>query len=294
MQLLTALITPFTPRHKIDYEALENLLEDQIAADVSGIVLLGTTGEAELLEENEKYELLDFSCRVVNGRLPITVGCGHSSTSTTIDMAKKFSDFPIEQVMVVMPPYVKPSMEGLYSHFKALDEENIPFIAYHHPFRTGLNPNLKTLERILSLPRCRGLKDASGGCEIMLKLAPHFDIFSGDDLLTLPHLSLGAKGTISVASNIIPREMKSILDTFLINPNKALEDFHFVQPLIESLFLEPNPIGIKTALQIASKICGSLRAPYTDASLENKAAIERAYISAFPNSIDFNPSSLKV
>ena len=143
--------------------------------------------------------------------------------------------------MVVSPPYVKPSNEGLYQHYKALNDQQIPFIMYHHPGRTGCNPPLHTLEKILQLPYCTGLKDASGSCTLMTSLASSYTIYSGDDALILPHLSLGACGLISVASNLIPHELKQIMSVFAQNPQEALSLFLHKKKLLEVIFFRTQP-----------------------------------------------------
>jgi 4-hydroxy-tetrahydrodipicolinate synthase len=290
-ELLTALVTPFDQNHHLDFAALESLIENQIAGGCSGIVILGTTGEAELLEPTEQLELIEAACEFVKGRVAITVGCGKSSSHETLKLAKSYMRYPIQQVMIVTPPYVKPSQEGLIKHFQLIDEASIPFIMYHHPFRTGCQPLLSTIELILNMPHCRGLKDASGSCEIMTKLAGRYAIYSGDDSLLIPHLSLGAKGIISVISNLIPESVVSIMDAFSHSPDKALNIFYSYQKLLEVIFQEPNPIGIKAALSVISKTQNTLRTPYLPAKEEFLSKLKEAIYNFDPNLIGLNPDS---
>jgi 4-hydroxy-tetrahydrodipicolinate synthase len=283
--LLTALITPFQQNEKIDFKALEDLIETQIQAQVSGLVILGTTGESELLDTQEKLELINFVCQLSKGRIPITVGCSKGSTKQTLKLAEQFMNFPIEQLMILTPPYLRPSSEGLYHHFKAISNQAIPFIIYHHPLRTGCHPKLHELETLLQLPHCLGLKDASGGFEVISKLSSNYTIYSGDDALCLPHLSLGAAGLISVVSHLIPKAIKQILSLFPQNPYQALELFRTHKPLIDALFEVPNPLGIKAALYLQGKIEHILRSPYQPLSVDQLKALEQKLLFKFPNLI---------
>ena len=285
-QLFTALITPFDESLNIDFSALETLIDQQINAGVHGLVILGTTAEAELLSHDEQLLLVDFVCQKANGRIKITVGCGKSSTLETLRLAIEFMKFPVKNVMVVMPPYVKPDRRGLYEHFKLISNESIPFIAYHHPGRTGLNPSIETLESILSLPSCQGLKDASGGCDVMKALACDYTIYSGDDSMLIPHLSLGASGIISVCSHIIPEAFLHILEHFTIDPVHALKYFKNYLGLIDAIFKEPNPVGIKAALSLKGTIQNFVRPPYMSAAsdnLQNLSQILDTYVQ--PNDV---------
>ncbi len=291
--LLTALVTPFTQEKTLDFSSLNALLDHQIKSEVSGLVVLGTTGEAELMNFQEKIHLLDYVFSYINDQLPITVGCGKSSTIEMLQFIDACSKYPIKQFMVVTPPYIRPSAQGLYAHYKALSQEKIPFIVYLHPGRTGCQPSLNVLEDILNLPHCLGLKDASGGCQVMLKLAPKYKIYSGDDALLLPHLSLGAQGVISVASNLIPEAVKKILDLFPIDPKKALGIFSQIQSLIEALFIDPNPQGIKGALSLCGVISNHLKLPYLPSSEEVISEIEKHIWALEPNLIGLRPSSIK-
>lgn len=287
-QLFTALITPFTAKDTIDFDALEHLLNRQIDADVDGVVILGTTGESELLSDKERQEIIKFTCEIVQKRIKIIVGCGKSSTKETLESIEKAFHHSINSVMVVTPAYVKPDMNGLYHHFKAISDQKMPFIMYHHPFRTGCNPPLLTLESILELPYSQGLKDASSSCEIARCFAQKYTLFSGDDNLLLPHLSLGASGIISVCSNLIPEVFKQVLNTFEKDPKKALKEFSKFTPLIDAIFKLPNPIGIKNALSQINLIQDFLRLPYTNADCASASLILEK-IQASPKTIGLCP-----
>jgi 4-hydroxy-tetrahydrodipicolinate synthase len=286
--LYTALITPFNQHDRIDFEALEKLVYLQIKAGVDGLVILGTTAEAELISENEQEEIIKFVSRLAKDKIKIIVGCGKMSTQETLASALSAFRYPIDSVMIVSPPYVKPDMRGLYEHFKVISDHKIPFIAYHHPFRTGSNPPLSVLESILQLPFCQGLKDASGGCNIMRSLGQKYTVYSGDDSFLLPHLSLGASGIISVCSNLIPEVFKNVLHTFDKNPLKALQEFSQFDPLIESIFNIPNPIGIKNALAHMNLVQDRLRLPYLSASSFDSENILKALQEA-PKTTAFCP-----
>lgn len=289
-QLFTALVTPFDNFNNVDYNALSKLVTLQKQNNVDGLVILGTTAESELLTRQEQLKIIEHICELAGHDLKIVVGCGKSSTHETLDLAENAMKFPINSVMVVSPPYVKPSPTGLIEHFRILSDHKIPFIAYHHPFRTGCNPSITTLESILNLPFCMGLKDASGGCDVMKQLALKYPIFSGDDGLLIPHLSLGAAGIISVCSNLIPGIFKKTLDVFYQNPHEALRIFSSFHPFIDAVFKEPNPIGIKTALHLAHLINEEFRLPYTKAEEKNRQEILK-FLIHLPNLIGEHPNS---
>lgn len=287
-KLLTALVTPFTADDKIDLKALETLINLQIQAQVTGLVILGTTAETELLSLEEQDQIIKLVCELTKNKLQIIVGCGKSSTKETLKTAERAFNFGIDAVMVVSPPYVKPNMTGLYQHFKTISDNKIPFIAYHHPFRTGLNPPLNVLESVLNLPFCQGLKDASGACDIMRHLAQKYTIFSGDDTLILPHLSLGASGLISVCSNLIPEIFIEIMKKFPSHPQDALLVYNQYTKLIEAIFQLPNPIGIKNALSHVNLINDYMRLPYTQADEKSSQMILEA-IQGSPKTIGLCP-----
>lgn len=287
-QLFTALVTPFNHENKIDFDALKHLINLQIEGQADGIVILGTTAEAELLSFDEQTQIIEFVTDIAKDKLKIIVGCGKSSTKETLELARHAFNYPIDSVMVVMPPYVKPDAHGLVLHFKAISDAGIPFIAYHHPFRTGCHPSIKTLEAILKLPMCKGLKDASGGCDVMRSLAQKYTLYSGDDSLLLPHLSLGASGIISVCSNIIPDIFACVLKAFKNDPMQSLEVFCKYSSLIDAIFKLPNPIGIKNALFHASYIHDILRLPYTSADQESSLLILQK-LQELPKTTGVNP-----
>lgn len=287
-QLFTALITPFTNENNIDFEALGRLVNLQIEGQAHGIVILGTTAEAELLSFEEQTQIIKFVTSFAKDKLKIIVGCGKSSTKETLELARHAFNYQVDAVMVVMPPYVKPDAKGLILHFKTISDAGIPFIAYHHPFRTGCQPSIKTLEALLELPMCRGLKDASGGCDVMRSLAHKYTLFSGDDNLLLPHLSLGASGIISVCSNLIPEIFVDVLNNFESNPLQTLHQFRQYSSFIDAIFKIPNPIGIKNALFHAKFINDNLRLPYTSADQESSLLILQKF-QELPKITGVNP-----
>lgn len=287
-KLLTAIVTPFTQDDQIDFNALEKLIALQIEAHVDGLVVLGTTAETDMLSLHEQQDIIKLACELTKNKLQIIVGCGKSSTKETLKTIEHAFNFPIDAVMIVTPPYVKPDMTGLYQHFKAINDQQVPFIAYHHPFRTGSNPTLTVLESILNLPFCKGLKDASGACDVMRHLAQKYTIFSGDDTLLLPHLSLGASGIISVCSNLIPEVFIETMKKFKSDPYCALSIYSQYKELIEAIFKVPNPLGIKNALSHMKLICDRLRLPYTNAD-EKSALLILEKIQSSPKTIGLCP-----
>jgi len=293
-KLLTALVTPFLQNQSVDFESLDQLIEDQIKQGTDGIILLGTTAEAELLHAKERASVLTYVLKNYSHRIRLIAGCGKSSTEQTLEQIKSYQALGITEVMVVTPMYVKPTQEGVLAHYQRINELGVGFIIYHHPFRTGCHVNHQTLESILNLSNCIGLKDASGSCEVLSKLSHKSKIFSGDDSLILPHLSLGAGGIISVISNIIPADVKQVLHLFNSSPHEARLQFYKYQKLLEAIFEIPNPIGIKTALFHLGKIQNQFRLPYTQASDASSQNILMKLQELVPNVIDSSPISSSV
>lgn len=272
---IVALVTPFK-NGKLDIEGFKKNLQFQLENDTDGFLPCGTTGEAPSLEEEEWAEVVKTTIEFINKRKPVIVGTGTNNTKKTIRYTQLAEKFGADACLVVAPYYNKPTQEGLYQHFKEVSQSvKIPIILYNIPSRTGVNILPKTLERLVS--DCKniiGIKEASGildqVSEIISRLGNDFIVLSGDDSLTLPILSLGGKGVISVLANILPKETHLLVKNFLKGNISEAQKIHLKYfKLMKALFIETNPIPIKTAMNLMGLPAGELRLPLTPMAKEN-------------------------
>lgn len=278
-----ALVTPFHQDGSIDYEALERLLEDQIAGHTDAIIICGTTGEPVTMTEEERYSCIRFAVEKVGGRVPVIAGTGCNCTDTAVKMSKKVQELGADGLLVVTPYYNKATQEGLYQHYKAIAESvEIPLIMYNVPSRTGCNILPQTAARLGGeIENIVGIKEASGNIAQIATLASlckgKLDIYSGNDDEVIPILALGGIGVISVFSNVAPREMHDICMEYLEGDRQKALDLQLKYlPLMHELFCEVNPIPVKAALEILGK-CGShVRLPLTKLSEEKRPALAEA------------------
>ena len=269
-----ALVTPFGSDGQIDYKALENLIETQVAGGTNYIVALGTTGEPATLSKSEKDALLDFIIGKVAGRLPIVVGCGGNNTADVIAQAKEYAkNEAITALLSVAPFYNKPNQRGVYAHFKALaDNVDKPIILYNVPGRTGINISPDV---VVSLANdCRnivGVKEASGNVPQCMQLASRcpkdFLLISGDDALTLPLIACGFSGVISVLQNAFPAQFSRIVNLMLEGRFSEAREAHLkFLPIIDTLFAEGSPSGVKAYLELQGKAKNVVRLPLATVS----------------------------
>ena len=269
-----ALVTPFGSDGQIDYKALENLIETQLAGGTNYIVALGTTGEPATLSKSEKDALLDFIIAKVAGRLPIVVGCGGNNTADVIAQAKEYAkNDKIAALLSVAPFYNKPNQRGVYAHFKALaDNVDKPIILYNVPGRTGINISPDV---VVSLANdCRnivGVKEASGNVPQCMQLASRcpkdFLLISGDDALTLPLIACGFSGVISVLQNAFPAQFSRIVNLMLEGRFSEAREAHLkFLPIIDTLFAEGSPSGVKAYLELQGKAKNVVRLPLATVS----------------------------
>ncbi len=270
----TALVTPFTPDGaSIDWKAYEALIAAQLSGGVAGLVPCATTGESATLSDAEQRELAKRAVELAKGRAKVVVGTGSNNTKKTIEASRAALEAGADAVMLVMPYYSKPSQEGLLRHVVAVAEAvSGPVVLYNIPGRCGVELQVETLLRILDAsPNVIGLKDASGGvlyCQDLLQRAKdRILVLSGDDPLTLPLMSVGAKGVISVTSNLYPREVNEVVEDALAQRYADAGRKHArLYPLHRGLFVEPNPQPIKAALAHKGMMSASLRPPLIEAS----------------------------
>ena len=278
-----ALVTPFHEDESVNYEALEELLEMQIAGHTDAIIVCGTTGEPSTMTEEERVSVIKFAVEKVNKRVPVIAGTGGNNTREAVAMSKTAESLGVDGLLVVTPYYNKATQEGLFLHYKAIsDAVNIPIIMYNVPGRTGLNLLPETAVRIArECENVVGIKEAGGNIDQIANLAKLgrgvLDIYSGNDDEVIPILSLGGIGVISVLSNIAPQETHDMVMEYLEGDRaKALDIQLKYLDVIHALFCEVNPIPAKAALNLMGMNAGPLRLPLTEMSEKNKAVLKAA------------------
>ena len=275
----TALVTPFT-KDGIDFESLEKLINFQVDNGIDNILVLGTTGEPSTMTLSEKLEVIKFTVEKVNHRAKVIVGVGCNCTQSTIDMCKQISSLDVDGLLIVTPYYNKANQDGVFQHYSAVAKSTtLPIIAYNVPYRTGVNMLPETFRRIVDKhSNVVAVKEASGN---MQQIMEYIDILkgtnaivlSGDDALTVPTVALGGKGIISVAANIIPKEVSKMTSIALSGDiGKASQIQLQLLSLMKELFCDVNPIPIKKATELMGLTNGILRLPLTklDASKTKK------------------------
>ncbi len=264
----TAIVTPFK-NGNIDYESYQVLIERQIAGGINGIVPCGTTGESPTLSHAEHKEFIKKTIDFVKGRVKIIAGTGSNSTQEAIQMTKDAEQAGADAALLVNPYYNKPTQEGLYQHFMSIaNQTSLSCILYNIPGRTAVNLLPETVAKLAEKSNINAIKEATGdinqACRVFELCGDKITILSGDDSLTLPLISIGGKGVISVVSNLVPAEMSELVKAALANDLSKAKSIHQkLFPLMRSLFLETNPIPVKAALAHYGLISNELRLPLT-------------------------------
>jgi 4-hydroxy-tetrahydrodipicolinate synthase len=282
----TALITPFDSKGNLDLEGFRFHVQRQKDANVSGLVVIGTTGEVATLSLQEKEQLVK-AAREEGGSLPLMAGCGSYSTEQTIENIHKAAHWGCDYALVISPFYNKPTQEGLYRHFERISEASpIPALVYNIPGRTGVNIEVETLKRIAELPRICGVKECSHLSQItdilftIKRERPEFSLLCGDDPLTLAVMALGGDGVISGGANLIPHQMVAMVEACKRGEfEKARELNLSLVPIFNALRLESNPIPLKAALQLAGLPSGNPRLPLTPLNSKYLPILEQAWSS---------------
>ncbi len=276
-----AIVTPFRYDDSIDFNALRNLVSYQVENKVEYLVVLGTTGESVTLTIDEKRAVVDTVIEEVKGRIPVVVGIGGNNTQEIINKLKHFDFTGISGILSVSPYYNKPTQNGIYEHYKAIaSTTSLPIIIYNIPGRTGSNICAETTLRLANdFKNIVGIKEASGNLtqvmEIIKSKPQHFEVISGDDILALPIISLGGKGVISVVANAYPAQMSELIRKALQNDWKEAKELHYkLFTLIQLLFVEGNPAGIKATLEIKKLTTAHVRLPLVKVSPTTYAKIE--------------------
>ena len=274
---LTAMVTPFRDG-KVDESRLREQVEYQIVGGIDGLVPVGTTGESPTLDFDEHERVIALTVEVARGRVPVVAGTGANATSEAIELHTFAKKVGATACLSVNPYYNKPTQEGLYRHFMTLaDRVDLLIVLYNIPGRTGITMSPQTVARLNEHPNIVAIKEATGSLDMTSEIRSLCDItvLSGDDSLTVPLMSLGATGVISVLSNLLPREIKSITAAAAAGDFKeAARIHHRLFPLMRAMFLDGNPAGIKHAMKVAGLDGGELRLPLWEASDGTKRLIE--------------------
>ncbi len=281
---IVAIVTPFK-NGKLDEKALTDLIEWHIAEGTDAIVPCGTTGESATLEYDEHYRVIELTIQTVNKRVPVIAGTGANSTSETIMMTTKAKELGADGALLVVPYYNKPTQEGLYRHYKAIaDAVDIPMVLYNVPGRTALNMLPATVARLAEFDNVVAIKEATGNMgqvsEIIRLCGDKITVLSGDDFTTFTLMALGGKGTISVSANVAPKDLSDMCR--LLNEGKYDEarKLHFkLEPLNNGMFIETNPISVKTALSLMKKIEEELRLPLCEMAPENREKLKNVLVN---------------
>lgn len=278
-----ALVTPYNEDESINYEALGELVEEQIKGHTDAIIVCGTTGEPATMTEEERTSCMEFVVKKVAGRIPVIAGTGCNCTRNAIALSKKAEEIGVDGLLVVTPYYNKATQDGLYEHYKAIAASTkLPIIMYNVPSRTGCNIMPQTAARLgKECENIVGIKEASGNISQVAELASltkgYLDIYSGNDDEVIPILSLGGIGVISVLSNVAPQQTHDMVMEYLEGDReKALQLQLSFLPLIHALFCEVNPIPVKAALNMLGKNAGVVRLPLTNLSKKNRPQLENA------------------
>ncbi|GAQ94150.1 4-hydroxy-tetrahydrodipicolinate synthase [Thermodesulfovibrio aggregans] len=282
---MVAIVTPFK-NGKVDEKALEELIEWHIKEGTHAIVPCGTTGEASTLDYEEHYRVIEITVKVVNKRVPVIAGTGSNSTEEAIMIARKAEQLGADGSLSVTPYYNKPTQEGLYRHFKEIaDKTGLPMILYNVPGRTSVNMLPETVARLAEHPRIVGIKEATGDMkqvsQIIRLCGSDFAVISGDDFTNLPLLALGGRGFISVTANVCPKDVAELFNSWERGDISRAREIHYkLEPINKAMFIETNPIPVKTALAMMGKIKEEFRLPLCEMSETNKQKLAEVLRSA--------------
>ncbi|MBN1621542.1 MAG: 4-hydroxy-tetrahydrodipicolinate synthase [Endomicrobiales bacterium] len=276
-----AIVTPFK-NNKVDIDKLKELVEFQIKNGTSGIVPCGTTGESATLSHDEHDLVIETVVKAVNKRAKVVAGTGSNSTEEALRLTRFAEKVGCDGALMVSPYYNKPTQKGLYLHFKKVaDAVKIPIMLYNIQGRTAVNIAPETTAKLSrDCKNIVAMKEASGSLDQMSKtrgLCPGLDLLSGDDALTLPLLSIGGVGVVSVVANIVPKDVSNMVSAFQSGKLEEAQELHYkLSPLVKAMFLETNPIPVKTAMGILGMCSGDLRLPMCEMEESNKEKLKKA------------------
>ncbi|BAZ81616.1 4-hydroxy-tetrahydrodipicolinate synthase [Sphaerospermopsis kisseleviana CS-549] len=273
--VITAMITPFKADGSVNYEVAGKLAANLVDNGTDTLVICGTTGESPTLSWDEEYQLFVEVLQSVAGKAKVIAGCGSNSTKEAIAATEKAARIGVHGSLQVVPYYNKPPQAGLYKHFQAIAQAcpDLPMLLYNIPGRTGQNLSPETVVQLAQIDNIVGIKEASGNLdqasEIRRLTPQEFQIYAGDDSLTLPMLAVGAKGVVSVASHLVGNQLKQMIESFNVGNIQIATEIHLqLFPLFKALFLTTNPIPVKQALKLQGWNVGSVRPPLCEADAE--------------------------
>ncbi|MEK6732320.1 MAG: 4-hydroxy-tetrahydrodipicolinate synthase [Candidatus Omnitrophota bacterium] len=278
---MAALVTPFK-KEKVDEKKLAEIVEFHIKNGTSGIVPCGTTGESATLSYEEHDRVIEIVIEAANKKIAVIAGTGSNSTAEALMLTKHAKKAGADASLQVSPYYNRPTQEGLYQHFKTIAEEiDMPMIVYNIASRTGVNIEPETMQRLSKVRNIAGVKESSGSLEQMSRIrylcGDKFDLISGDDALTLPLLSIGGTGVISVVNNIVPKDVADMVSKFKKGDLEGARKLHYkLLPLIKAVFLETNPVPVKTAMALMGMIEPGVRLPLWEMSEPNLEKLKKA------------------
>lgn len=279
-RVLTAMITPFTRDMTVDYGVAGKLARHLVQSGSDGLVVCGTTGESPTLSREEKLELFRVVVEEVGGEATVIAGTGSNDTAASIELTQAAEKVGVDGVMLVCPYYNKPSQEGLFQHFKAIAKStHLPVMLYNVPGRTGVNLLPSTMARLAEINNIVAIKEAAGSLdqvsELCRALPDEFSIYSGDDSMTLPMMSLGAKGVVSVVAHVVGPQMKQMVDAFTSGNTTLAAQLHLqLFPVFKGMFINTNPVPVKAAMNLLGWQAGAPRLPLVEATAEEKEFIK--------------------
>lgn len=273
-----AIVTPFDG-DKTNYDALGELIEWNISGGTDAIIICGTTGEASTMPDSEHLAAIEYTVKKVAGRIPVIAGTGSNETRHAVELSKKAEELGVDGLLQVTPYYNKTTQKGLIAHFGAIaDAVNIPIILYNVPSRTGVNISIPVLKELAKRDNIVAIKEASGNISYTAQVAaevPELYIYSGNDDMIVPVMSLGGKGVISVLANVMPKETHEMCQAYFDGDCKKATQMQLdLLDLVNALFIEVNPIPVKTALNLMGKNAGNLRLPLVDMADDTLAKLK--------------------
>lgn len=282
-RLLTAMVTPFNDQLEVDFEAATKLIDHLVQTGTETLVVGGTTGESPTLSKDEKIALFRHVVKEAKGKAKVIAGTGSNNTQASIELTRAAEEVGVDGIMLVVPYYNKPSQEGLYQHFKAIAEStSLPVMLYNIPGRSAINMSVETILRLAEVPNITSVKEASGDLSaaafIVDKAPEGFKVYSGDDKLTLPIMSVGGHGIVSVASHVIGKEIKEMVQAFVEGNVSVASSLHRKYlPIFEGLFITSNPVPVKYALQQMGVQVGSVRLPLVSVNPQEAKFIDSLF-----------------
>ncbi|WP_419888504.1 4-hydroxy-tetrahydrodipicolinate synthase [Neobacillus niacini] len=277
----TAMVTPFDKKGHIDFSKTTQLINYLIDNGTDSLVVAGTTGESPTLSKEEKLALFNHVVKVVAKRIPVIAGTGSNNTYASVELTKRAEQLGVDGIMLVAPYYNKPNQEGLYQHFKTIAEAtSLPVMVYNIPSRASVNIHPETIIKLSKIANIVAVKEASGDLNAMTHIIANtdhdFNLYSGDDAMAIPVISIGGAGVVSVASHVIGNEMQEMVKAFFDGDNgKAAKLHQKLLPIMQGLFAAPSPAPVKTALQIKGLDVGSVRLPLVPLTEQERAVLSK-------------------